>query len=137
MTAWFVSDLVGNPEDSFSHDMSHITIRILSFGTDRLWRTVQTMIRVFTAITLASFVRHYYMEGSPCCVLEQDIFTPQKVLVIPSKRWLHPNMTEKLFTGTLSIKQKKRNIIWRKLLEFSSICSNVIGLCRVLGFYDI
>ena len=42
--------------------------------------------------------------GSPCCVLEQDIFTPKKVLVIPRKRWLCPNMTEKLFTGTLSIK---------------------------------
>ena len=36
----------------------------------------------------------------PCCVLEQGTFTPQKVLVIPRKRWLRPNMTEKLFTGT-------------------------------------
>ena len=26
------------------------------------------------------------------------------LLVIPRKRWLRPNMTEKLFTGTLSIK---------------------------------
>ena len=43
--------------------------------------------------------------GLPCCVLEQDIFTPQKVLVISRKRWLHPNKTEKLFTGTLSIKK--------------------------------
>ena len=41
----------------------------------------------------------------PCCVLEQGTFTPQKVLVIPSKRWLRPNMTEKLFTGTLRINQ--------------------------------
>ena len=41
----------------------------------------------------------------PCCVLEQDTFTPQKVLVIPRKRWLRPNMTEKLFTGTLRINQ--------------------------------
>ena len=31
---------------------------------------------------------------------------PQKVLVIPRKRRLRPDMTEKLFTGTLS---KKRN----------------------------
>ena len=51
--------------------------------------------------------------GSPCCVLEQDIFThpppppKKKVLIIPRKRWLRPNMTEKLFTGTLSIKKKK------------------------------
>ena len=41
----------------------------------------------------------------PCCVLEQGIFTPQKVLVIPRKRWLCPNMTEKVFTGTLRINQ--------------------------------
>ena len=39
----------------------------------------------------------------PCCVLDQGTFTPQKVLVIPRKRWLRPNMTEKLFTGTLRI----------------------------------
>ena len=25
---------------------------------------------------------------------------PHKVLVIPRKRWLHPEMTEKLLTGT-------------------------------------
>ena len=41
----------------------------------------------------------------PCCVLEQGTFTPQKVLVIPRNRWLRPNMTEKLFTGTLRINQ--------------------------------
>ena len=41
----------------------------------------------------------------PCCVLEQGIFTPQKVLVIPRKRWLRPNMTEKLLSGTLRINQ--------------------------------
>ena len=40
-----------------------------------------------------------------CCVLEQGKFTPQKVLVIPRKRWLRPNMTEKLFTGALRINQ--------------------------------
>ena len=39
----------------------------------------------------------------PCCVLEQGTFTPPKVLVIPRKRY--PNMTEKLFTGTLRINQ--------------------------------
>ena len=40
--------------------------------------------------------------SSPCCVLEQDTFTSQNVLVIPRKRWLRPDMTEKLFTGMLS-----------------------------------
>ena len=41
----------------------------------------------------------------PCCVLEQGTFTPQKLLVIPRKRWLRPNMNETLFSGTLRINQ--------------------------------
>ena len=36
----------------------------------------------------------------PCCVLEQDTFTSQKVLLISRKRWLRPDMTEKWLTGT-------------------------------------
>ena len=44
---------------------------------------------------------------SPCCILEQDTFTSQKVLVIPRKRLLRPDMTEKLLTGTLSLNQNK------------------------------
>ena len=32
---------------------------------------------------------------------------PPKLLVIPRKRWLRPNMTEKLFTGTLSLKKNQ------------------------------
>ena len=62
----------------------------------------------------------------PCCVLEQGTFTPQKVLVIPRKRWLRPNMTEKLFTGTLRINQptnqpfhyKTYCMVRNKTLEF-------------------
>ena len=46
----------------------------------------------------------------PCYFLEQDTFTPQKVLVIPRKRWLRPNMTEKLFTGMLRINQPTNQI---------------------------
>ena len=46
----------------------------------------------------------------PCCVLEQGTFTPQKVLVIHRKRWLHPNMTEKLLTGTLRINQPTNHL---------------------------
>ena len=34
------------------------------------------------------------------CILGQDTFTSQKVLVIPRKRWLRPDMTEKLLNGT-------------------------------------
>ena len=41
----------------------------------------------------------------PCCVLEQGTITPKKVLVIPRKRWIRPNMTDILFTGTLRFNQ--------------------------------
>ena len=44
---------------------------------------------------------------SLCCVLEQDTFTFQKVLVIPRKRWLRPAMTEKFLTGTLNLNKIK------------------------------
>ena len=37
-------------------------------------------------------------------------YLPPKVLVIPRKRWLPPNMTEKLFTGTLSIKPNNNRV---------------------------
>ena len=49
--------------------------------------------------------------------LSKDIFTPRKVLVIPGKRWLRSDMTEKLLTWTLSIntnKQTKHMIIIRQ-----------------------
>ena len=37
------------------------------------------------------------------CPLARQIYSP-KVLVTPRKRWPRPNMTVKLFTGTLRIK---------------------------------
>ena len=40
--------------------------------------------------------------------LSKDTLTPRKVLVIPRKRWLFPDMTEKLFTGTLSLKNNNK-----------------------------
>ena len=36
---------------------------------------------------------------SLCCVLEQDTFTSQKVLVTHREQWLRLNMTKKLLTG--------------------------------------
>ena len=42
------------------------------------------------------------------CPLARYIYLP-KVLAIPKKRWLHPDITEKLFTGTLSKNEMKRN----------------------------
>ena len=50
--------------------------------------------------------------------LEQETFTPQKVLVIPRNRWLHLNMTEKLFTGTLNHNKKKIESIFAKIHLF-------------------
>ena len=38
--------------------------------------------------------------------LSKTLYSP-KVLVIPRKRWLHPDMTEKLLTGTLSLNTNK------------------------------
>ena len=39
----------------------------------------------------------------PFCVLEQD----PKVLVIPRKRWLRPDITKKVLTGTLNLNTNK------------------------------
>ena len=44
-------------------------------------------------------------ESNRVVSLSKAHLLPQKVLVIPRKRWLRPNMTEKLFTGTLRINQ--------------------------------
>ena len=41
--------------------------------------------------------------------LSKDTFTHRKVLVIPRKRWLRPDMPEKLFPGTLSRNKTKTN----------------------------
>ena len=38
--------------------------------------------------------------------LSKTLYSP-KVLVIPRKRWLHPDMTEKLLTGTLNLNTNK------------------------------
>ena len=44
----------------------------------------------------------------PCCVLEQDTFLPESTGELPRKRWLRPDMTEKLLTGTLSLNTNKQ-----------------------------
>ena len=52
------------------------------------------------------------------CPCARHIYSP-KVLVIPRKRWLRPNMTEISFTGTLRINQptNQQHHIWIDLLE--------------------
>ena len=42
--------------------------------------------------------------------LSKTLFSP-KVLVIPRKRLLRPNMTEKLLTGTLNLKTNKHQML--------------------------
>ena len=43
--------------------------------------------------------------------LSKDTFTPRKGLVIPRKRWLRPDMIEKMFTGMLSHNKTKPNYV--------------------------
>ena len=43
----------------------------------------------------------------PVVSLSKTLFSP-KVLVIPRKRWHHPDLTEKLLTGTLSLNTNKQ-----------------------------
>ena len=47
-------------------------------------------------------VEHLTMEG-------EVRRSGSKVLVIPRKRWLRPDMTEKLLTGTLRSQHKQTN----------------------------
>ena len=58
-----------------------------------------------------------------CCVLEEGTFTPQKELVIPRKRWLRPNMTGKLFTGTLRINQPTNTSFIRNWISLPQECA--------------
>ena len=59
----------------------------------------------------------------PCCVLEEGTFTLQKLLVIPRKWWLCPNMTEKLFPGTLRIKSTNLKVSRSShLIEYMKVC---------------
>ena len=61
----------------------------------------------FLSLAQSRVHTNHSSAGSVCCFLEQETFTPQKVLVIPRNRWLRLNMTEKLFTGTLNNNQNK------------------------------
>ena len=65
----------------------------------------------FVYINKKKIFRLKSSAGSVCCFLEQETFTPQKVLVIPRNRWLRLNMTEKLFTGTLNNNKKKTDFV--------------------------
>ena len=46
--------------------------------------------------------------------LSKTLYSP-KVLVIPRKRWLHPDMTEKLLTGTLNLNTNKQTNLFNPI----------------------
>ena len=46
-----------------------------------------------------------------CCVLEQDTLLPESTGYLPRKRWLRPDMTEKLLTRTLSLNTNNQKIL--------------------------
>ena len=52
--------------------------------------------------------------------LSKTLYSP-KVLVIPRKQWLRPDMTEKLLTGTLNLKQTNLSILNSKMAFHSLI----------------
>ena len=62
--------------------------------------------------SLDSGARGQWFDTYLRCVvsMSKDTFTPCKVLVIPRKRWLRPDITEKLLTGMLSINKNKQNV---------------------------
>ena len=66
------------------------------------------MIDAFNSIIIQGGARGLRFETFPRRVLSlsKTIYSP-KVLVIPRKRWLRPDMTEKLLTGTLSLNTNK------------------------------
>ena len=72
----------------------------------------------------------------PCCVYEQSTFTPQKVLVIPRKRWLGPNMTGKLFTGTLRINQPTK-LQGRTIHKVPPYARSLRKCLKTLGFANV
>ena len=47
-----------------------------------------------------------------CVVSLSKVHLPSKVLVIPRLLWLHPDMTEILFPGTLSKRKKNVSQNW-------------------------
>ena len=61
-----------------------------------------------------------------------------KVLVIPSKQWLHPDMTEKLLSGTLNLNtnkqiSRKSNLTWAYTV-FSGLCLTTYGNTVILSY---
>ena len=72
--------------DPYSYDRVKLVLQNICVSADTNIKMETTQVNV-----LCPYARHIF---------------PLKVLVIPRKRWLRPNMTETLFTGTLTFKQE-------------------------------
>ena len=70
------------------------------------------------------------MTRNMCFYLFKHCFYAPKILEIPKKWWLRPNVTEKLLTGTLSIKNKFRS----QLQLFYYLSTIYVKLC--FHFYN-
>ena len=86
--------------------MSSIDHKVISLGRRIPEREVGGPI--LTRVTvMCPWARHIYLS---------------KVLVIPRKPWLRPNMTEKLFTGTLRIKSTNQLTKWFQITSLYRNC---------------
>ena len=71
--------------------------------------------------------------GAPYCVLEDDRFHSPVYLLMPSNRWLCPDMTEKLLTGTLNLKTKQT---WLFLTAHVRIKFGHFSHGKILNFFN-
>ena len=74
----------------------------------------------------------HHSSQTVVCPSARHIYSP-KVLVIPRKRWLSPNMTEKLFTGTLRINQQT---LFAMLFSKGSLFRPSTSNGRPIYFFD-
>ena len=117
-----------------SHTLIHICNTTDMFSNQRMRKTDQkghTKIHMFP---LWSAMAQWYRVGlrcersgvrnlpSPWCVIEQDTLLP-KVLVIPRKRWLFPDMTEKMLTEMLSLNTNNKQNIFPLLVMHANFAS--------------
>ena len=70
-------------------------------------------------------------------VLIIPLSNSSKVLIISRKRWLRPDMTEKLLTGTFSLNTNKHNPLHNIFQEFITLqLSWYIGFMSLFGDQD-
>ena len=82
----------------------------------------------------------------PIVSLEQDTLLPESTGLLPRKRWLRPNMTEKLLTGTLSLNTTNQPIVsqWKlkiaiankeQIKNISFVEANVLNISAKFQLY--